>query len=159
MKKIFFLSVLVVMALTGCKQSALNLEDVEETVTISGFLTYEKQVRSGSSYERQATPLTGHEILVRVNSETYSQNSSSYKYFTTKTDYNGKYSIKIPVGMATVNATVYPEQFVETVKVSRYDSKYGEYVWEEQQVTYQASEKNVTLKKGYAPTINFDMDY
>lgn len=159
MKKIFFLSVLVAMVLTGCKQSALNLEDVEETVTISGVLTYEKQVRSGSSYDNQATPLANNEILVRINGGSYSQNSSSYKYFSTKTDYNGKYSINIPVGAATVYATVYPVQFTETIKVSRYDYTYGEYVWEDKQVTYSATERAVTLQKGYAPTVNFDMSY
>ena len=112
--KFTLIALLMGLFLASCEKSEsyLELDKVNGKATIQGVVTYNQGERKdGDQVVMYKQPLANAEVVVSVNYSEYQERSEGVKKYTTTTDENGKYSIDIPVGLKTINASVSVKSF------------------------------------------------
>lgn len=95
----------------GCQkieQTELNIDDSQYSTTIQGTLLYPAGV---TATDAGGTPVAGKTVFVDVPYSYYSSTATGTKRFTTTTDNQGKFSIKVPAKIASGTAIVTVESF------------------------------------------------
>ena len=90
------------------EQTELNIEDSKYSTTIQGTVFYPAGVTSSDA---GGTPVAGKTVFIDVPFTYYSASATGVKRFTTITDDQGKFSIKIPAKISSVAATIKVESF------------------------------------------------
>lgn len=123
-QKLFKAASLVALLLVGAscseKQSQLDLNSIEQKITISGTVTYSTGVDvDATTYSIiNNKPAIDRTVFIDVPYAQYSTTPGAtapagIKIFETKTDENGKFSITIPTKSAGITATIRMEEFTD----------------------------------------------
>ncbi len=151
MKK-FFIAALAALVLVGCQheQSQLNLADISTSATIQGTLLYDGgYVAEGSALTTANLPAEGVEVVAEVPYSAYDTQATGTKQFVTKTDADGKFSFKIPVGQRAITIAIYAREF--TAEYNKLKDAYGKLI--PATATYKHSGTSTTVKAGDITTL------
>ena len=101
---------MLILGFFGCQkeQTELNINDSQYFTTVQGTIFYPSGV---TLTDIGGTPAANKTVVIDVPYSYYSSTATGTKRFTTTTDNQGKFSIKIPAKIATVAATIKVESF------------------------------------------------
>lgn len=140
MKKQFVFFAAAAIALIGCKpqQSELSLENIRDTATIHGHLTYsigQESDSTGYTTELQR-PATGKTVYLDIPYASYSTGATGTKTFSTVVDSAGNYTLAVPVPTVGISGAAlrYEEFTAEQSLYQRMEN--GEPVYETRMCKY-----------------------
>lgn len=125
--RIFGIAAVAAMLLTSCseEQTWFNIDNVPGRATISGDIVYQAGTTlQNGQFVYDVKPASDVEVFVTVANSGYDEKLSGESTFTTRTDASGHYSIEVPTGNGTVNATIRTADFAGTLTtVERQNNK------------------------------------
>ncbi|MBQ3261020.1 MAG: hypothetical protein IJA66_07995 [Alistipes sp.] len=144
----FFAVFIVLLSSCSKEQTSLSIEDIEGRAKVIGSYYYDAgQSYENGKYVQMIKPVAGVTVHALVSNASLSPdgNSSGYTTYSTKTDKDGKFEIKVPVvskGTSVIIRST-PFQGIHTTVV---DVSNNRPVFDEQNVVYAAADTNLTLK-------------
>lgn len=111
-------AIAMILLLNSCskeEQSQFSIDSIKEKATIQGTVVYNEGAKVQADNDivilQNIVPAVGQTVLITVPYSTYGSENEGDKIFQTTVAEDGSYSIVIPIGLTTTNATITVKPF------------------------------------------------